>query len=108
MLRSLERNESSRYIIRYLTDFSEERNALNKNLFDSLYIDEYETNDEKMLINMLITLFRNESQTHNNYISNNKSYIVNKDCMKMLKIFLTYHYNYSDIKKVDNFLFKLR
>ena len=40
MLRSLERNERSRYIIRYLTDFSEESKALNKNIFDNLYSNE--------------------------------------------------------------------
>jgi hypothetical protein len=114
MLRSLERNEDCRYIIRYLTDFSEESKALNKNLFDNLYSNENNiTNDEKMLINMLLTLFRDESQSHNSPGSG--TYKVNKDCMKMLKKFMTYHYNCSNPdlsnignqKNVDLFFFQL-
>ena len=40
MLRHVEQNESCRYILRYLTDFSDESKALNKNLFNNLYTNE--------------------------------------------------------------------
>lgn len=99
---SKEKHDSCRSIIHYLTDFSDEKKALSNTLFNPLFTgDNYvENNTITSIINLMC-----DSKSYFKHSTNTSG--IDKDCLKMLKKFLEYHFKNSNISKVYIFLVKM-
>ena len=100
---NIKKTYSCRYIIHYITDFSDEKNALNNNLFVPLFEggDNYVENNT---ITSILNLICDSKSFFKHSINTNG---IDKECLKMLKRFLEYHLKYSEQKKVYIFLIKM-